>query len=171
MKKGDRVEFTAPNGKTIRGIYEGKTEQRAIIKGGKRTYKPPLKLVKKSKAEAPNELISKETLTTIRDSLPKDTFKIDKAYTFFNKGARDYNTYRIGSGEDRLLLKLVSASEKGLVYDNYKYGKVMLKDGKFKLVVSGKPTKYKASWKNFYDIGKSKKNMNVDGDKVIVETK
>tara|TARA_R100001591_G_scaffold4386_2_gene10113 strand:- start:4415 stop:4945 length:531 start_codon:yes stop_codon:yes gene_type:complete len=53
MKKGDRVEFKTPSGKIIKGIYEGKTEQRAIIKGGKKTYKPPLKLVKKSKAETP----------------------------------------------------------------------------------------------------------------------
>ena len=55
MKKGDRVEFTIPSGKTIRGIYEGKTGERAIIKGVKKNYKPPLKLVKMSKAEAPKQ--------------------------------------------------------------------------------------------------------------------
>jgi hypothetical protein len=60
MKKGDRVEFKTPSGKIVKGIYEGKTEQRAIIKGGKKTYKPPLKLVKKSKAETKKETPKEE---------------------------------------------------------------------------------------------------------------
>lgn len=70
MKKGDRVEFKTPSGKIIKGIYEGKTEQRAIIKGGKKTYKPPLKLVKKSKAE-PKKAKKEDEVRPVDKKVPK----------------------------------------------------------------------------------------------------
>ncbi len=55
MKKGDRVEFTTKSGKVIEGILQETIEKRAVVKSGKRTYKPPVELIRKAKKKSKAE--------------------------------------------------------------------------------------------------------------------